>query len=231
MSAVSPPEARQKLRRSGLLLVIAGVVLSIVLGSLLAAVDLWGGVRSLGVRPRSLGVAFALAASLLGWGAVRWLRSWPAEERVKRGLQAALGLAALAAVLGGGLFAYYAARLRTSDAICARAQCALTRAERDALLDEGLGPLFPVIDPGGICLDLERERRDLRAKRTCPAVVLDGQPCSCGGQSWSAAHPDRCPSGRTSCQSRAAGRGPTLGCAREYVARQLARCSPDRAGQ
>ncbi len=205
---------------------VGGVVWIVGLGCAFAAVDLWGGVRALGVGPRFLGISMVLAATLVLSGAVGWVRSWPLEERPRRALVAALALALFAAVGGGGLFAYYAARLRPSAVICGRAQCAATRAERDRRLQEGLGPLFPVIDPAYECVALERERRALESSRACPTVVLDDTPCRCGQQEWSAGHPARCPGGkRTTCESRGGG-GPSLGCAGEFVAAQLLVCTP-----
>lgn len=157
-------------RRAATLRFFAGVALAIVLGCALAAVDLWGGVRALGVGPKLLGVVVVASAALVVSGAVGWVLSWPREERLKRGLVAGGALSATAATLGGGLFAYYAARLGPSGALCHKAACAATREERERLLDEGLGPLFPVIDPAHECIALERERREGRPTEESRAV-------------------------------------------------------------
>lgn len=213
-------------RRAALIRFWAGVAAIVVLGCAFAAVDLWGGVRAIGVSPRLLGFSMVVAATLVVSGSVGWVRSWPAEERGKRTLFAALGLSAFAALVGGGLTAYYAARLGPSGAICRRAQCAQTRAERGRLLKEGLGPLFPVIDPGYACIELERERRALEASNACPTVVLDDTPCRCDRQLWSAGHPATCAGGKhTTCESRTGGPR-TLGCASDVVTEQLSICTP-----
>ncbi|GEM_PF-3547963 len=197
----------------------------LALGCLFAAVDLWGGIHRLGVSPRTLGGLMLLGAGLLAAGVWRWLGAWPRELRLRRALQATGVLALLAAILGGGLFTYYALRLDVSAEICARAGCESTRASRERLLDEGLGPLFPVIDPAYACIELERQRRELRARGACPAILLDDTPCQCGRERWDPASSPRCPSGRTTCQSRGAGPA-SLGCASDHVARALAGCNP-----
>lgn len=157
-------------RRAATLRFFAGVALAVVLGCALAAVDLWGGVRALGVGPKLLGVIVVTSAALVVSGAVGWVLSWPQEERQKRGLMAGGAVSAIAAGLGGGLFAYYAARLGPSGDLCQKAACAGTREERERLLDEGLGPLFPVIDPAYECIALERERREGRPTEESRAV-------------------------------------------------------------
>jgi hypothetical protein len=157
-------------RRSAILRFFAGVALALVLGCALAAVDLWGGVRTLGVGPKLMGALVVAAAALVISGAAGWVLSWPKEERVKRGLVASAALAALAGAVGGGLFAYYVARLAPSADLCRKAACATTREERDRLLDEGLGPLFPVIDPAYECIALEGERREGRSTASSEAM-------------------------------------------------------------
>jgi hypothetical protein len=223
--ASRPDDEERARRRSGLWLFAGGVATVLALGGLFAAVDLWGGIHTLGLSPRTLGSAMLLGAALLVAGVWRWLGSWPRELRLRRALQATGALALLATLLGGGLFGYYALRLGVSAEICARADCETTRAGRERLLDEGLGPLFPVIDPAYACIELERQRREHRARGACPTVLLDDTPCRCGRERWDPASSPRCPTGRTTCQSR--GAGPvSLGCASDHAARALSACGP-----
>jgi len=213
-------------RRSAVLRFVAGVGLAVLLGCAFAAVDLWGGVRTLGIGPRAFGVLVVASTALVVSGAVGWVLSWPEAERARRAFVAFAALAVVAGVSGGGLFAYYAARLTTSAETCRKAACASSRAERERLLDEGLGPLFPVIDPAHTCIELEDERRKSRMvpMAVCTEPLFDDVPCQCGSQTWTAKHEARCTSGRrTTCEVRGGGLR-TIGCASEHVAEQL-RCA------
>jgi hypothetical protein len=213
-------------RRSAVLRFVAGVGLAVLLGCAFAAVDLWGGVRTLGIGPRAFGALGIVSAALVVSGAVGWVLSWPEGERPRRVFMAVAALTVVAGVSGGGLFAYYAARLETSAETCRRAGCASTRAERERLLDEGLGPLFPVIDPDYACIALEGERRKSRQNVTmdmCTEPLFDDVPCQCGSQAWTAHSEARCTSGRrTTCEVRGS-RLRTIGCASDQIAEDL-RC-------
>jgi hypothetical protein len=214
-------------RRSAVLRFVAGVGLAVVLGCAFAAVDLWGGMRTLGIGPRVLGVLVVASTALVVSGAVGWVLSWPEAERARRAFMALAALAVVAGGSGGGLFAYYAARLTTSAETCRKAACASSRAERERLLDEGLGPLFPVIDPDYACIALEDERRKSRPAvpmGPCTEPLFDDVPCQCGSQAWTAHNGARCTSGRrTTCEVRGGGLR-TIGCASDHVAEQL-RCT------
>lgn len=210
-------------RRRGVLLFSIGAAGAVVLGCALAAVDLWGGVRALPVRPRTFAVSAVACAVAIVAGAYLWLRSFPSEQRLLRGAQATGALALLAAVIGGGLFAYGAQRLRRSDEICLRAECATSRREREDLLREGKGPLFPVIDPGFECLRLEKERRDLEARAACPAIPMNDAPCQCGDEGWTGA--SRCDSGPTTCELRPQTKRWGLGCAGLQTVTRVRACA------
>lgn len=188
-----------------------GVLLALAFGAVLAAYDIWGGVpRALWPVARRLfigAVLFVIA------GGVGWVASWPAGERLRASLRAGLLLAGLGALGGGALFLHYLSRWDTSRRICAPALIAPTRAAREAALREGLGPLFPVIDPHSSCLQLERERRELEASGTCPSFVMDDVACRCGSERWTPGGAARCASGPTACQYRSERGGSTLGCA------------------
>lgn len=194
-----------------------GVLGGVFVGCALAAVDLWGGVRALPFGPKGLVAMVVVSGTLIVVGALGWVKTFPAELRLVRSLQALGGAAVLACALGGGLFAYYAQRRLPSGRICASAECATTRAAWEAKLDEGLGPLFPVIDPGSPCLALERERRALVASGTCPHAVFDDTPCTCGTQAWDRRAP-HCATGRTVCEYREERRAYALGCAQDTKA-------------
>src|SRR5688572_26834638 len=133
-----------------------GVLLAIGFCCLLAAYDLWGGVpRQWWPLARWLARGAALCVVT---GGIGWLLAWPAGERLRAAMRAGIGLLVLAALGGAALWFHYAARWKTSRLVCAPALIASTRAEREAALREGLGPLFPIIDPHDSCLQLERER-------------------------------------------------------------------------
>lgn len=210
----------------------AGIASAIALGCAFAAVDLWGGPRALGIRPRGLAAMIVACAIAILAGAIGWIRSFPREQRLRRGLVALALLAAVGSLSGAGLFAYYAARLEPSDRICLRAQCELVSSERQRILNEGLGPLFPVIDPGSKCLLLERERREWETRRTCPLVPLSDQPCDCARERWDGT--SRCGTGLTTCEYRADLGETKLGCAAARTAERLIVCSdepPPRAAR
>lgn len=206
-------------RRSFAVLFAVGVALAVGFGCLLAAYDLWGGVpRALWPLARRLfiGAGFAIVT-----GAIGWVTSWPKHERMVASLRAAAILAGVAAVSGAALWTHYAVRWKTSRLVCAPALVAPTRAAREAALREGLGPLFPVIDPHSSCLRLVREMRELDASGACPTFVMDDVACRCGKERWTPASPKRCatPSAAgtrsepTACAYRAELRESTLGCA------------------
>jgi hypothetical protein len=133
-------------------------------------------------------------------GGIKWIRSWPAGQRRRPVLRAGLGLVAVAVVIGGSMFAYRARLHETSRRVCAPALIAPTRAEREAALRDGKGPLFPVFEPHYSCVQLEEERRELERSGTCPEIVMDDVPCTCEAQRWTGASSSRrCPNGPTSC--------------------------------
>ena len=187
-----------------------GVLLLVAFGCVLAAYDLWGGVPRGLARP--MGALAAFGAVLVVLGAVQWVRASPPGKRLRAALLSGAAAAVLAAGLGGGLFAYYAARLGSSARICRPGREAPLRAARDAALSEGLGPLFPVIDPSFECIAMKRELDELDRDGTCPRFVLDDAPCSCGSQRWTGASAP-CATGRTTCQWRVGSRQTELGCA------------------
>jgi hypothetical protein len=189
------------MRRPGLALFFVGVGCAVAFGCFLAAYDIWGGI------PRGwwpLAHALFIAALLfVVTGAFRWIVSFAPGERRRAVFRAVLALAGAAALIGGVLFAYYMMRWESSRRICAPALVAPTRAEREAARKEGLGPLFPVIDPNYACIQLERERIELERSGDCPSFVMDDVPCTCGKERWiGKASPKRCPDAPTSCEMR-----------------------------
>ena len=214
---------------SGILFAL-GLLLTIAFGCLLAAYDLWGGVpRQLWPTARWLlrgGVACLLT------GGVGFIWSHPAGQRARALWKSALALAALGTLGGAALWFHYLSRWKTSRLICAPALIAPERATREAALRDGLGPLFPVIDPHGSCLTLLREQRALEDDGTCPSFVMLDTACRCGRQAWSPGNPPACPNGPTACQSRDG--ATTLGCAEHgtsYLLEEAARALKDRAGE
>lgn len=208
----------------------AGILLAIVFGSVLATYDLWGGVPRT-IWPVAQLLVRVAVVCLIG-GGVGWVRSWPPSERLRATVRAGAVLIALGAFGGGALFAHYASRWTTSRLICAPALIAPTRAAREAALREGLGPLFPLIDPHGSCLQLERERRQLQETGECPTFVMDDVPCHCGRESWQPSSTARCATGPTACQYRN-DVGQSLGCAEQgstYTLEEARRAEAERRG-
>jgi hypothetical protein len=196
-------------RRLALALFVLGVTCAVGLGCLIAAYDLWGGVpRRLWWLARVLGV---LAVSLLVAGGTGWLRTFPPSARGKAAFRAVLVMAAIAAAAGAALWFHFVALRQSSRLVCAPALVAPTRAERDRALAEGLGPLFPVIDPHHSCWTLLRERDELQRDGRCPLFVMDDVPCLCGDRRWEPRTATRCESGPTVCSTR----GSAFGCADE----------------
>lgn len=205
-------------RTRAALLFFAGVGAIVAFGSVYAAYDLWGGVpRGLWRLMQGLVAAGVIG---VGLGGVRWVRSWPEDQRLRATLRAALVLAVLAAAIGGALFTYYVERRGPSRAICLPAAFAPTLAERQERLAEGLGPLFPVIDPDSECLGLKRELDALMEHGQCPLFPPDDAPCRCGAALHEPGVP-RCADGPTTCESREGARGDALGCPEGHAARRL----------
>jgi hypothetical protein len=91
------------------------------------------------------------------------------------------------------------------------------------------GPLFPVIDPHGSCLQLLDERAELLRDGTCPGFVMDDVPCRCGRERWEAGSSPRCATGPTACQHRSG--ASTLGCAEhgtQYTLEEARRALAER---
>jgi len=193
-----------------------GVLLLVAFGCVLAAYDLWGGVPRGLVRP--MGSVAAFGVLLVIAGAVQWVLAFPSGKRLRTALLSGAAVAVLAAGLGGGLFSYYAVRLDSSARICRPGRKVPLRAAREAALDEGLGPLFPVIDPSHECIEMKRELDELDRDGTCPEFVLSDAPCTCGTQRWTKASVP-CATGPTTCQSRSTSNRSELGCAEGQAAR------------
>jgi len=193
-----------------------GVLLLVAFGCVLAAYDIWGGVPRGLVRP--MGAVAAVGALLVVVGAVQWVLAFPPGKRLRVALLSGAAVAVLAIGLGGGLFSYYAVRLDTSTRICQPARKAPLRATRDAALSDGLGPLFPVIDPSFECIEMKRELDELDKSGTCPEFVLNDAPCTCGKQRWTKTSTP-CATAPTTCQWRSASDRSELGCAEGEAAR------------
>ena len=99
-------------------------------------------------------------------------------------------------LLAGGLFTYRVIWRERSEGICTRGLGTPTKAEREAALKEGRGPLAAIIAPHDSCADLEDELVALERSGTCPKVVLDDVPCTCGEHRWTGKDsPMRCATG------------------------------------
>lgn len=188
-----------------------GVSCAVLFGSVLAAYDLWGGVpRSLWRLMRGL---LVVGGTAIIAGAIGWVRTYPAGQRLRAAFKGVVALAVLAALMGGALFAHYASRWDTSRDICQPARSAPTLEERQAALAKGLGPLFPVIDPHSECLRLKEEVDELERDGVCPPVIIPTIPCRCGQQRYEPDGESPCPDGTVTCQWRAEARTTKLGCA------------------
>ena len=207
-------------RTRGAAYFFTGVAALITFGSVYAAYDLWGGVpRNLWRVMQALAV-LALSGTIVG--GVRWIKSWPSEARLKASLRAVAVLGTLAALVGLGLFTYYVERRAPSRRICSKAQLTESLSERKKLLREGLGPLFPVIDPDSTCTELKRELDALEESGECPFLPPTGARCLCGQDLWVSSAP-ACESGRTTCEWRPQGdrEANALGCVTESGERRL----------
>ncbi len=206
-------------RRTYAVLFALGALSALAFGALLASYDLWGGIpRSLWPIARWL---LSGGVVLMAAGAVGWVTTWPRADRTRAVLRAVVVLAGLAALGGGALWFHYISRWETSRRICAPAVIATTRTERERALRDGLGPLFPIIDPNYACLELERERRDLAEHGTCPTFMMDDAPCTCGREPWTSGSTARCKDGPTTCEYRGAETGLAIGCAGDEGKRMI----------
>lgn len=199
-------------RASAVLLFSLGAAAVVAAGCVLAAYDLWGGVpRPLWRLVRGLLLA---ALTLMLIGGARWFTSFPVGQRLRAALRAALVLSGLAAVLGGGLVAYYLARWQPSRRICAPARLLPSLAARHEALARGVGPLFPVIDPNPACITLKHELDELATRRTCPLVPPAEARCRCGTDTWTGPQSGpACATGPTTCEWRPERQADALGCA------------------
>jgi len=192
---------------------VIGVLLATAFGCMLAGYDIWGGIpRELW---RTAGGLLAGAFICVTIGIIGWVHSWPKHARGRALLRAAVFLLGVGALSGAALWMHYVSRWKTSRLICAPALVATSRAAREAALREGLGPLFPVIDPHGTCLELERDRRKLEASGTCPMFLMDDVPCRCGNEIWQPGRTPKCTTQPTTCESHDTTEN-TIGCVGTY---------------
>ncbi|MEZ4383232.1 MAG: hypothetical protein R3A79_18030 [Nannocystaceae bacterium] len=197
-------------RTRAALLFFVGVAAFVTFAAIYAAYDLWGGVpRGLW---RFLSMSLVLGVLGVGFGGARWIQSWPAEERPRRALRAAIVLGAIAASVGGALYLYYDVRRETSRAICSPGHFAPTLQERQEILAEGLGPLFPVIDPDSECTALKRDVDALVEEGACPLFPPRDAACRCGRDVLRAGE-SRCANGPTTCERRDDDPTESFGCA------------------
>jgi hypothetical protein len=191
---------------------VLGLLCFAAIGALVAAYHDWGGVPPhLWMKAKTVAMGGAGGVALGGLG---WFFAVPMGQRL-RDAGWALGTILLAGIASGAaLFLHYSLRLDTSHKICAPALITSTRASRDAALQQGLGPLFPVIDPHPSCVQLERERRALDRNGECPEFVMDDTACTCGSERWEASSKARCTPGPTSCEYRDDKKARAIGCPR-----------------
>lgn len=190
---------------------VLGLLCFVAVGALVAAYDIWGGVPPhLWTRARTLAMVGAGAVVL---GGVSWFFSVPKGQRLRDAAWTLGTLVLVGAASAAALFIHYTVRWDKSHKICAPALITSTRPARDAALKEGLGPLFPVIDPHHSCIQLERERRAFEKHFACPEFPMEDTPCDCGGMRWDGASRARCTTGPTSCEHRAEKKARALGCA------------------